>query len=377
MVNTTTGSAALYTDFQGLESLKMGAEQRSPEAIKAVSQQFEALFMQMMLKSMRDASQVEGLFESDQSETYLDLHDKQLITSLSSSANGIGLADIIARQLGGGEPPPSKEELVELMPPQRRADTFRVNSAPLSSNLPASMPVDTMVETTPVAATTTSTHQSPLPPTVLDRAVSNAVVTRIDQRRVEGQPLSGVDPEEAVAPIAVAEPSLDTPEQFIAQLWPLAEEAGSRLGVDPKVLLAQAALETGWGRHVIRDAEGKNSHNLFNIKAGSSWQGESMAKRTLEFSGGVAHQEVAPFRAYESYQQSFTDYVDFLQQRPRYAQALASAADSPRYLQELQQAGYATDPDYAVKIQSILEREQFSFAIESSTRTTQERAVNG
>ncbi|MDH3354508.1 MAG: rod-binding protein, partial [Chromatiales bacterium] len=94
-------SASLYTDFNGLSDLRREAKDSSPEAIKAVAQQFEAIFVQMMMKSMRDAKLADGLFDSDQTDQYVDLYDKQLANSLSSQGQGIGLADVIARQLGG------------------------------------------------------------------------------------------------------------------------------------------------------------------------------------------------------------------------------------------------------------------------------------
>ncbi len=148
------------------------------------------------------------------------------------------------------------------------------------------------------------------------------------------------------------------PQGFISALLPLARQAATRLGVAPEVLVAQAALETGWGRHVIRDADGRSSHNLFNIKAGSDWSGGTVVKSTLEFDAdGLPYRERARFRAYPDYAASFRDYAEFVASRPRYREALARADDPRAYLEALAGAGYATDPRYADKIMAILSRE--------------------
>jgi flagellar protein FlgJ len=149
--------------------------------------------------------------------------------------------------------------------------------------------------------------------------------------------------------------SVRSPEDFLRAFRPLAERAARRLGVQPDVLLAQAALETGWGQHVTRGRQGP-SNNLFNIKAGPDWPGARVAVATVEYRDGVAVREHAEFRAYESVEGSFDDYVDFIESNPRYRRALERAADGEHYLRELQDAGYATDPAYADKILSIVNR---------------------
>ena len=107
---------------------------------------------------------------------------------------------------------------------------------------------------------------------------------------------------------------------------------------------------------MIRHPDGNSSHNLFNIKADRRWDGESVAKSTLEYRDGVAAKEVARFRAYESFEASFDDYVNFLQSNPRYAEALRRTDDPKQFVRALQDAGYATDPAYARKIGNILDR---------------------
>jgi len=148
-----------------------------------------------------------------------------------------------------------------------------------------------------------------------------------------------------------------SPQDFVARLQGPAQATAKRLGVAPEVLLAQAALESGWGRHVMRGPDGASSYNLFGIKAGPDWQGERLTATTLEYRDGVARKEQAVFRAYDSFAASFGDYADFLQGNPRYREALSQADDPRAYLQSLQDAGYATDPGYAAKIGAILARE--------------------
>jgi flagellar protein FlgJ len=144
-----------------------------------------------------------------------------------------------------------------------------------------------------------------------------------------------------------------SPEDFVQQLWPCAEAAGRELGVDPTHLLAQAALETGWGKSLPCDASGSPSFNFFGIKAGADWTGDTVAQRTLEFQGGVPVPQVAQFRAYDSAQASFRDYVALLRDNPRYAAALNTGNDAKAFATALQRGGYATDPAYAQKIASI------------------------
>ncbi|MBF0471454.1 MAG: flagellar assembly peptidoglycan hydrolase FlgJ [Gammaproteobacteria bacterium] len=316
--------ASLYTDFQGLNELKRGARDHSREALTEVAKQFEAIFMQMMLKSMRDASQVDGLLDSQQGDVYTDMYDKQLTNNLSGQGGGMGLADVIVRQLE------------QTLPPEERAQQDEGGQERLSQ-LSALPPRG-------------DAAFSLLPP-------SSKEVKR-EEERVEAIS-SELSLDEAVQ--EPVEPQFATTEDFVHQLLPLAQKAGKALGLDPDLLLAQAALETGWGKKVIRSSvDGSNSYNLFNIKADERWDGDAIAKQTLEFRGGVAQRERASFRAYSGYEESFNDYVSFLRSNPRYQEALQQVGDPHRYLTELHRAGYATDPDYVTKIERILERDIFS-----------------
>ncbi|MFA5530485.1 MAG: flagellar assembly peptidoglycan hydrolase FlgJ [Thiohalomonadaceae bacterium] len=293
--------ASVYTDLTGLTRLRADARQNSPAALKAAAQQFEALFLQMMLKSMRDAGDVTGnaLFGSDQEQLYRDMHDKQLALEMANG-KGLGLADMLIRQLQGA---------VEHSVPMAQRGERQASAIPERQAFTAVDPASTVPPTTP------------------------AVSSQTDPVHFEH------------------------PDDFVRHLWPHARMAAQKLGVDPKALLAQAALETGWGRAVIRRPDGSSSHNLFNIKADVRWDGGRVFKDTVEYRDGIASHERAAFRAYGSYAESFEDYVNFLQSSPRYQRALELAADPEAYVRELQEAGYATDPAYADKIHRIMGRD--------------------
>ena len=293
----TLDMAQVYTDFSGLAALRARAREDKDAALDQVSRQFESLFLQMMLKSMRDAGFGGGLMDSKQSDFYREMYDKQIAMDIAEKP-GIGLADVIKRQLGGGAAAPAKG--LEL-------EDYR--GTPIKASPPQGV----------------GTWHADGPSTASDGVASI--------------PLDG------------------SPGTFLGRLWPMAQKAAARLDLPPEALLAQAALETGWGRHVMRHASGDSSHNLFGIKADSRWEGDRVQVNTLEYRDGVALKTRARFRAYDSYQESFADYVDFVQRNPRYREALSNTQNPAAYFQSLQAAGYATDPDYAEKIKRILDSE--------------------
>lgn len=297
-------AAGSYTDFGALARLRNDARRDAGATLDEVARQFESMFMQMMLASMREASFGDPLTGSREVEFYQGMLDDQL--SLELSRNGsLGIADMLKRQLApltstpGGDGPGAREPgpaAGELLPP------LRTNPAP--SGAPAAVPV------------------AP-----------------------------------AAAPAAVRSAEFSDRQAFIDQLRPAAEQAARRLGVPAGLLLAQAALETGWGRAVPRHADGSSSHNLFGIKADGRWDGPRVSLPTVEFRDGVAQRERATFRSYESFAASFHDYVDFLQSGHRYHQALERAPDGTGFMRGLHEAGYATDPNYADKVLDIWQRD--------------------
>lgn len=319
-------TADVYTDFNGFADLKNQARKNSPEALKAVAKQFEALFLNNVLKGMRNAKLADGIMDNEQSKFYNEMYDQQLAVHLSAKP-GVGLADLIVRQLS---PKQAGNEKPEIEAYQGKPATNPVNLP--QSSLRAVAPV---LNNQVGSGVNTDTAGSPM---------------IINTYQHNGNPLNEMIEipmqDDSAQPIQSA-------DDFIQKLLPYAQQASQDLGVDPKVLLAQAALESGWGRSVIKHSNGVSSFNLFNIKADRSWQGKQTQVSTLEFEQGVAKKVNAGFRSYTSFQESFQDYVDFIKSNPRYGDALKQVSNSGRYLQELQQAGYATDPNYANKVMSI------------------------
>ena len=315
VAQSSAPSSALYSDFQNLAALRADARNTPSDAVGEVATHFESLFMQMMLKSMRDATVEGGLFDSNQMEVYQSMFDQQISLDLSRQGT-LGLKDTLVEQLGGNQP------LVR----EDKAPKPIVEFNGVSSN--ARRQVLDMI---PAAGV----------PVVEDVASTMGTSQQDKPQSVEGQSADWL-------------PS--TPEEFIRDVWDHAVAAAKELGLDPRVLVAQSALETGWGKKVIRSTDGSNSFNLFGIKANHSWSGDAATVNTVEFRDGLAAMEKAAFRVYDSIASSFSDYVDFLKSNPRYQQALEKTADNREFLGELQNAGYATDPQYAEKIMGILDR---------------------
>jgi len=319
-----------YNDLNGLNALKQGARKDDPEALKAVAQQFESMFLGLIMKSMRDATDVlaSDLENSYQTKFYRDMSDQQLSLSMSQNG-GFGLADVLYEQISKAQHP-----VVE--------DIYNVDVKTLDhSNRPI---LERLPTTAPRAARSVANEPS---------LATISVVSSV---------LAANEPQELGEPRLNGKSALfDSPEAFIANLMPHAEKAAQKIGLDPHILVAQAALETGWGKHVIADGDGQSSHNLFGIKADQRWQGETASTTTHEFIGGRQITIKAPFRAYPSIEDSFDDYVQFVQDSPRYQAALA-ADTGDDYLQALQDAGYATDPQYAEKISRIANSDWFAKA---------------
>lgn len=325
--------ADVYADFSGLAKLKTQARKDSPEALREVARQFEAIFLSNMLKGMRDAKLADGITDNDQSKFYNDMYDKQLAVHLSGKP-GVGLADLIVKQLGHDEQPANEKRALD--------DYLNRSTAALN----------TLSQHVGYASRTSTEQKVNDAYTTTDNRVSSYADGQviINAYIHDSSPLNGMTEiplnNDHTKPIQSA-------EDFVRQLRPYAEQAAKELGVEPRVLLAQAALETGWGHSLIKNSNGSNSFNLFNIKADKSWQGKQAQVSTLEFEQGIAKKVNAGFRSYASFQESFQDYVGFIKTNPRYGDALKQAGNGERYLHELQRAGYATDPNYANKIMNI------------------------
>jgi flagellar protein FlgJ len=266
-------AATTYTDVNALAALKR--DPNSPEALSAVAQQVEALFLQMMLKSMRDATAAEET-DSNEMGMYQDMFDKQVALSISQHAD-LGIARLLKRQLGG-KPAPGAVKLGS------------------GESIPLAPPVG--------------------------------------------------------APTAAA--IAHSPAEFVNRVMPSIQRAASALGVDPKAMLAQAALETGWGQRLPRAADGSASHNLFGIKAGDEWTGARASADSMEVINGVATPRRTTFRAYASVEESINDFSNLLRNSPRYKDVVASGGNAGAYIAAMGNSGYATDPDYSNKLNRIL-----------------------
>jgi len=324
-----------FSDIQ-----RLTREENSPEALRAAAEQFEALFMQMVFKAMRDATPQDGIFDNEQTQMFQQLHDQQIAMNLSQQGNGVGLADAIYRQLGGErlEQNDKKDPLTRLGPDGRHYFDL--------SNVPRRAAIS--------AARSDAVEKPSEPPSsgALDAALIGAPI------KIEGTE------ERREEPLR----ELSVPERvrgFVGDVWDHAVSAAKSLKVPPQFVIAQAALETGWGQAELRKADGTPSHNLFNIKAGSSWDGPVVELPVTEYANGRPYTEMSRFRAYDSYTEAFNDYAALLRNSERYAGVLGQS-EASGFARSLQQAGYATDPLYADKLERIIGGRTLNEAIESA-----------
>jgi len=275
-------------DLRNLEALKLTAKRSPQQGLKAAAQQMEGLFVQMMLKSMREASFKGGLFDNPQSQMFTSMYDQQISQDIAAQGK-LGFADQIARQMGAAEPAPA---------------------APTQESL-----ISTLINA--------SLHPQPAEP--------GASVTH--QRTPAGN-----------------RPDNDS---FISRLMSPAREVARHSGIPHQLIIAQAALESGWGDREILTAHGKPSHNLFGIKATPDWKGETTEIATSEYINGAQRKVKASFKVYKNYAESLADYATFLTTNPRY-QKVINSPSVEKAAHALQESGYATDPNYAKKLMNIV-----------------------
>jgi flagellar protein FlgJ len=286
-------------DLTQLDKLRQAAvngdKSSEKKALESAAKQFESIFTNMLFKSMRNSNSEfkSDLLNTQSQDFYRQMLDEQRASDLSRSGS-LGLADMIVAQLSAGiqgTTPKGEDGLQHALERVRQANHQSDN------NIQATVPV-------------------------------GSATSQIEKR---------------------ADTQFNGPQDFIRKLKPYANKAAKSLGVDPSLLLAQAALETGWGDKMVKNSMG-SSNNLFNIKANRSWSGDKVATQTLEYEGRTPVMEKTAFRAYDNVQDSFNDYVKFLNNNPRYATALQNSKDSKEFIQGIHKAGYATDPDYANKV---------------------------
>lgn len=334
-VDPLQGQFAL--DLQGVQRLKHSAARDPHSGLEEASRQFEALFLQVMLKSMRDATPTSDLFNSQQSQFYQALMDQQWAQHLAGQ--GFGLAEQLTAQLRGQVPgsdtgQTSFDDLVAGIP---RGEAVSLTGREIA----VTQQRDTRAE--PVSGGSPGQKNSP------EQGSRSAVAAANSLRNPWSVPAVTSGNEALTAPRHVRE--------FIECMSEPARRASEASGIPHELILAQAALETGWGRHGITTTDGRDSHNLFGIKAGGNWRGESTEVVTHEYVDGRRMRVAQSFRVYDSLDAAFADYARLLAGNPRYAGVL-SAADVREAAVALQQGGYATDPRYADKLIGVMELSQ-------------------
>ncbi|APC19198.1 flagellar rod assembly protein/muramidase FlgJ [Pseudomonas frederiksbergensis] len=402
----SSGDSGSYSDLNRLNQLKVG-DKNSDANMRKVAQEFESLFLGEMLKSMRSATEALGKdnpLNTPAAKQYQEMYDQQLAVSMSRQGGGIGLADVLMRQMSKNKPlapgeaaalSAAKQEAAKaavstpvaagtvgangplsrlngqrplwasraINPPQQSLDGHRNDVAMLNQRrlaLPPKLTDRLLAGLVPSASTTAAVAVTALNKTQLPQGTKTAsdplfngdwLASQTDSAssgslQIYGRAMAQI-------PLAPAKKAFSSADEFVNAMMPMAKAAADRIGVDPRYLVAQAALETGYGKSVMRAQDGTSSHNLFGIKAGSSWQGAQARAITSEFRNGAMVKETAEFRSYDSYQDSFHDLVTLLQSNNRYQDVLKSADNPEQFVRELQKAGYATDPNYASKISQI------------------------
>lgn len=370
----TSANPSLYLQQHNLSDLRLAVKQDDASAEQAVAKQFEGLFVQMMLKSMRQAALVDPSQHSQYLDFYQEMFDQQLAQNLSA-AGGIGLAESLLQNLNGPSGRQNSAANGQGLPlnlPPELSSPRQIFELKAQTQNPAMFALDANIPATPLTrATANPAAQAPAEvPEVAAQAQTSRLPAKVYALTGAAQPLEVELPSvrntataqafalgEAQSRVLDQQPQASdwqSPQQFVAALWPAAQTVAPQLGVKPEVLIAQSVLETGWGQHSMRHDDGRQAFALFGIKADSRWSGAAVERVTTEFRNGRSQQEVASFRAYDSLHAALQDYADFIQTSPRYAKALQQADDPQAYLRELQNAGYATDPAYAQKIERVL-----------------------
>jgi len=317
-------SGKFALDTKGLGDLKQSAKAGSPDALKGAATQFESMFINMMMKSMRAATPQDGPMDSQETKTFTSMLDQQMSQKLAK--RGIGLADVLVRQL----------------------NTQAQGQAALAQQLSDPMSQQALAIGGGQGATGSSADSIMSSLDAL-RARRSADTLSTD-RPASASPASGVA--SASSSSGAGKPA--HVRAFQDKLAGAAEEAEAATGVPAKFMLGQAALETGWGRRVIRNQDGSSSNNLFGIKAGPGWKGKVATAVTTEYVHGKPHQRVEKFRAYDSHADAFKDYANMISNNPRYEKVLNHGGDASTFAHGLQRAGYATDPQYAAKLSRII-----------------------
>ncbi|AXF15820.1 MULTISPECIES: flagellar assembly peptidoglycan hydrolase FlgJ [Paraburkholderia] len=332
MNSDTTNSAAAANDLsqrfaldvQGFAKLSAQAKASPQAGMKVAAQQFDAVFTQMMLKSMRDATPQDGPFDSHDSATFTSMMDQQL--SQQMSQKGIGVADAMLKQL-------MRNQGMQVSGPNGAGGAGGL--AGMANALGGGSGGDEG-----------------------QTAALNALAKAYGNAQANGQLAmgKGYSANSALTPPLKGDGSSPKVDAFVDKLAAPAQAASAATGIPARFIIGQAALESGWGKSEIKKADGSTSHNVFGIKATKDWTGKTVSTLTTEYVNGKPQRVVEKFRAYDSYQEAMTDYASMLKGNPRYAQVINSAHDVKGFANGMQRAGYATDPHYAKKLMSIMQK---------------------
>jgi flagellar protein FlgJ len=326
MVAPVDLSTRFALNVQAVNGLRVESKKTGEAGLEAAARQFEALFLNMLLKSMRDATPKDDLMESEQSRLYLSMLDQQF--SQTMAARGIGLAEIMVRQLRHAAPPDPTEK----------------------ARAPQNPEGHTLNQSTPRSPAEAGKH-----PGLRGYAPTVEMQERLHQPGWSGAGQSDSSRLEQEGSQASEVPAHVS--EFKARVGAYAQEVSQATGIPVQFMLGQAALESGWGKRELRATDGTPSHNLFGIKAGAGWKGSVVEAVTTEYINGIAHKRVEKFRAYPSYAEAFRDYANLLSTNPRYTEVLRQAVqrlDAEGFAHALQRAGYATDPAYGDKLGRII-----------------------
>ncbi|EKT62236.1 flagellar assembly peptidoglycan hydrolase FlgJ [Providencia burhodogranariea] len=294
-------------DVQSLSGLKLKLSGSPEKGLRQVTQQLEATFVQMMLKSMRSALPQDGLFSSEQTQMLTSMYDQQIAQDLAQK--GLGFGDMMYQQLA-----------------QSQGLSVEGALKPLDSTLMGALPTPAMAQ----------------------------IVRRF-------APLGDA----VLAPLQKVKALSSNNQDFISKLIEPAKAASQKSGISHFLILAQAALESGWGRREILTTEGENSHNVFGIKASKSWEGPITNIMTTEVINGKSVKMRDNFRVYGSYEEAIADYINLLTENPRYQKV--KQAQSPEIAaRRLHQAGYATDPSYSDKLVSLINQIRGDHSVEKT-----------
>jgi len=356
--------AALATDVRSLDALKGSAARDPKAAARAAANQFEALFMQMVMKSMRDASPKSGLFDGAGSDLYQGMLDTQMTQSMTGRPGGLGeqIARQLMRNMAGGQTA-GAGRAEDVQGPKGVSGLPQVSTEALARARfdPATGRVAGSSFPTEASADGEFPSGNQAAAAAFAAARKRAQSVHWHRDPASRMPVAGLQAPSATARSGATDSRGPTdaggiPAQFVQRMWPAAQSAERATGVPAAFIVGQAALESGWGRKELTHADGRTAFNLFGIKAGGAWKGATVDSMTSEFIDGRMIKTVERFRAYGSYEEAFNDWARLMAGNPRYSGVLNAGGSVASFAANMQKAGYATDPNYGSKLAQVIQQ---------------------